>query len=247
MTPEGREPRRRGGLILAGGASSRMGTPKAEARIGGELVLTRIVRAMRAARCSYVVICARAEQEFWGSGDPDEGSRGCRVLRVDDPPELAGGGPLVGLGAGLRVLIDKVDLVYLCGCDAVRLTAPHLEFMMGILEDAREFEAAVPCDDPDASGRPRLHCLASTLRVRPAAELVERLLRAGERRARAPFGLLRSLEVPVASLPDAAVVAPCNTPEQWRLLTAGAGTSGGARASETRLSSRDNGVSRAHE
>jgi molybdopterin-guanine dinucleotide biosynthesis protein A len=93
-------------VILCGGASQRMGRPKAWLPFGEERMLERVVR-LAGTVARPIVVVAAADQML-----PE--------LRVDvtivrDP--VPGRGPLQGLAAGLGALPDSVELVYATATD----------------------------------------------------------------------------------------------------------------------------------
>lgn len=93
------------GLVLAGGASRRMGTDKALIEVGGETLAARAVRTLRAL-CSEVLVASGDGVRLPGVGD----------RQVADV--LPGAGPLAGVVAGLDaaahdlVAVTAVDLPY---------------------------------------------------------------------------------------------------------------------------------------
>lgn len=82
------------GLVLAGGASSRMGTPKATLLVHGEPLLRRVVRVAAAVSRRVVVI---AEPKLVLPPGCLDGLR-VPIERVDDPADARFGGPLRALG-----------------------------------------------------------------------------------------------------------------------------------------------------
>lgn len=96
-----------GGIVLSGGQSRRMGTPKAWLPFGDELMLPRVVRLLGQAVDRLVVVAA-PDQEL--PPLPDS------VCVVRDP--VAGRGPLQGLAAGLCALPDSSEFAYVTGTDA---------------------------------------------------------------------------------------------------------------------------------
>lgn len=58
------------GLVLAGGASSRMGRPKALLTLGGETFAARLTRLLRGAGCAEVVLVAGAHVAAISAGAP---------------------------------------------------------------------------------------------------------------------------------------------------------------------------------
>ena len=95
-----------GAVVLCGGESRRMGSPKAWLPFGPERLLQRIVRLVGTAVSATVVVAAPGQEIPELPGD-------VRVIR--DP--IAGRGPLQGLAAGLAALPDSVDLVYATATD----------------------------------------------------------------------------------------------------------------------------------
>ncbi|MFO0756571.1 MAG: molybdenum cofactor guanylyltransferase [Byssovorax sp.] len=81
------------GIVLCGGKSERMGTPKAALPFGGELLLQRVVRAVSEA-ASPVVVVAAPGQEIPALPGHIEVARDA----------IAGRGPLQGIAAGLDAL-----------------------------------------------------------------------------------------------------------------------------------------------
>ena len=108
------------GIILCGGRSSRMGKPKAWLPVGAELMLPRVVRIVREAVESVIVVAAP---------DQDVPPLPADVLIVRD--EVEGRGPLGGLAAGLAALEGKVGAVYLSSCDVPLLKS---EFVRRVME-----------------------------------------------------------------------------------------------------------------
>jgi molybdopterin-guanine dinucleotide biosynthesis protein A len=76
------------GVVLAGGASRRMGTDKALLVVEGERMLDRAARHLREAGATEVVVA---------SGVPDRYDTA--LVQVPDPPGQGGDGPLAGLAA----------------------------------------------------------------------------------------------------------------------------------------------------
>lgn len=95
------------GCVLAGGGSTRFGSDKALAELGGRTLLARAVDAL-SGWCEHVVIAGRAAGP---------------APTIPDWPR-AGMGPLAGLAAALR-LADDMDYasVLTCGVDSVPLPA----------------------------------------------------------------------------------------------------------------------------
>ena len=93
------------GCVLAGGESSRFGSDKALAEIGGESLLARAVDLL-AGWCEHVVVAGRAEAP---------------APTLPDAPR-PGMGPLGGLAAALHHAVDEgYDAVLTIGVDALDL------------------------------------------------------------------------------------------------------------------------------
>lgn len=177
-----------------------MGADKAALRVAGDTLLARVVRVL-ASTVDEVVVVGRPGQTL--SALPS-GAR-----RVDDDPERAGRGPLVGLLAGLKALQAAGIVRAYVGCvDAPLLTAAHVDWMLARLEDPAA--AAIP----EHEGRS--HPLAGAVRVAPAVEAAEDLLAADRRSAHALFERLGAVHV--HELPDPRVLWPCNTREEWEAI-----------------------------
>ncbi|RKF22691.1 molybdenum cofactor guanylyltransferase [Altericroceibacterium spongiae] len=112
------------GVVLAGGKSSRFGSDKALAELGGHTLLARAVDAL-SGWCEMVVIAGR-----------EEGPARC----IPDWPH-PGMGPLGGIAAGLRYAQDMdYTSILTCGVDSVDLP-PDL---LSLLSPAPAFLAAQP-------------------------------------------------------------------------------------------------------
>jgi len=111
-----------GAVILAAGASTRLGEPKQLVRLGEENLLERAVRAAREAACSPIVVVVGAESgrvlaesvlgdattvinEEWKEGMASSVRWGVEVLRLGD---------------------EDLDGVVLMTCDQPAVTARHL-------------------------------------------------------------------------------------------------------------------------
>ncbi len=94
-------------IVLSGGASSRMGSPKALLTIDGETFLARIVRVVRAAGVDDIVVVTGVHHDAIvahlasGASGPGE-EPALRVVRNSD----AGGDQLSSLRVGLAELVD---------------------------------------------------------------------------------------------------------------------------------------------
>lgn len=151
----------RGGIVLCGGRSSRMGTAKLALPFGPELMLQRIVRLLGEA-CRPIVVVAAPEQEL-----PELPAE--VIVTRDRRP---GRGPLEGLLAGLTALPEDVAAAYATSCDVPLLVPDFVRRMFDLLGD---HSAAVP-----VSGGFQ-HPLAAVYR-RGLVDVIEALLAADRMR-----------------------------------------------------------------
>ena len=93
-----------GTIVLAGGASSRMGRPKALLPFGGETLIERVVRAMATVSEEVVVVTGPHVQL---PSLPDD----VRIIEDAEPLQ----GPLSGIWNGLSAAAHETSFV--CGCD----------------------------------------------------------------------------------------------------------------------------------
>ena len=113
-----------GGIVLAGGRSTRMGASKALLPFGTETMLQRVVRLLSTVVAPIVVVAA-AEQPL-----PDLPPA---VIVTRDEQE--GRGPLEGLRAGLKALPATTDGAYVTSCDVPLLVPDFVQHMIGLLAD----------------------------------------------------------------------------------------------------------------
>jgi CTP:molybdopterin cytidylyltransferase MocA len=117
-------------LLLAAGASRRLGTPKQLLTVGGEPLLRRAARALLASEpgALYVVVGAQADEIFATVSD-------LPVLRVDCADW--GEGLAASLRAGIRALPGQFDAALVALCDQPALTAAHLRALVACYATAR--------------------------------------------------------------------------------------------------------------
>jgi molybdenum cofactor guanylyltransferase len=178
-----------------------MGRPKAWLEHGGERLLHRVARLIADA-CETVVVVAAPGQALprLPSG----------VVRIDDPPERAGHGPLAGALTGLLGLRDH-ELVYIGSSDAAWLTTRHVRHMLDLLADDDSRAAVVP--ESDEGGI--VHAASGAVRLPSARTAAQALLAAGERALRRLYEQLDARRIPAAQLPDPEAVRACNEPSDW--------------------------------
>ena len=111
------------GFLLAGGASRRMGRPKAGLVLGGESMLSRQIRLLHAVSRQVFIVGAAAP--FAGGLDGP--------TRLDEPgvaifaDELPGRGPLAGIATALARTRTEFNLIL--SCDLPWMEAAFLRFL----------------------------------------------------------------------------------------------------------------------
>jgi molybdenum cofactor guanylyltransferase len=118
-----------GGIVLCGGKSTRMGSPKALLPFGSETMLQRVVRLLGEV-VEPIVVVAAADQNL--PLLPSD------VIVTRDEREARG--PLEGLRAGLKALPPSIDSAYVTSCD-VPLLVP--DFVRQMIDLARDHDIAV--------------------------------------------------------------------------------------------------------
>ncbi|MDQ3154869.1 MAG: molybdenum cofactor guanylyltransferase, partial [Actinomycetota bacterium] len=96
-----------GGVVLAGGRSSRMGTPKAALEWHGSTLLRRTLGVLSRVVDGPVLVVRAPGQEL--------PPLPARVDVVEDPTE--GLGPLQGIAAGLTALAGRAEVAYVSSTD----------------------------------------------------------------------------------------------------------------------------------
>jgi molybdopterin-guanine dinucleotide biosynthesis protein A len=154
------------GVVLAGGRSSRMGTPKSALEWHGSTLLGRTVGIVARATGGPVVVVRAAGQDL-----PDL-PRGTVV--VDDPRE--GKGPVQGIAAGLAALTGQAEIAFVSSTDMPFLHPAFIRLVLRVLQEERK-DVALPVargyPQPLAAGyRTSLAATAERLvkedRLRPA-------------------------------------------------------------------------------
>jgi molybdopterin-guanine dinucleotide biosynthesis protein A len=162
------------GVVLAGGRSSRMGTPKAALEWHGSTLLRQVTGVVRRAVEGPVVV-VRAPGQDLPDLDPE-------VLVHEDPEE--GRGPMQGLAVGLAAAAPHADVAFACSTDLPFL---HSAFVTAVLRgfdvdegrtsDESRTDVVLPFvrgyRQPLAAGyrtdlAPRINALLEQGRLRPA-------------------------------------------------------------------------------
>lgn len=168
-------------VVLAGGRSSRMGTPKAALAWHGSTLLRRTVGVVARGTGGPVVVVRAAGQPLPALPE------GVEVL--DDPEE--GQGPLQGLAVGLRALVGSADAAFCCSTDLPFLHPVFVHRVTGAL--GPEHDVVLPL----AHG----HRQPLAAAYRPElCELVEELLADGVRKPAFVFDRSRVLRLDDAAL-----------------------------------------------
>jgi len=147
------------GVVLAGGASTRMGSPKALLEWHGSTLLRRAAGIVGRVADGPVVVVRAAGQELPPLPAAVELAEDARDAR----------GPLQGIAAGLAAVGERADAVFVCGVDAPLLHPALIAAVVAALAADEQLDAALPV----AQGFP--HPLAAAYRTR-VAEHVHDLL-----------------------------------------------------------------------
>jgi molybdopterin-guanine dinucleotide biosynthesis protein A len=194
------------GIILCGGLSTRMGTPKALLQFGPETMLQRVVRLLGTVVDPIVVVAARDQvlPEL-----PTE-----TIVARDEKEQR---GPLEGLRAGLRALPETAEMAYVTSCD-VPLLAPA--FAARMIELLNGYDIAVM----EVDGFP--HPLSAVYR-RETLPHVESLLAKDKLRPVFLFDAVRTRRVKPEEMrfvdPELKTLRNLNTPEDYAAALSEAG------------------------
>ena len=193
------------GIVLCGGKSTRMGSPKALLPFGSETMLQRVVRLLGEV-VSPIVVVAAADQDL--PALPRD------VIVTRDEREARG--PLEGLRAGLKALPPHLDAAYITSFDAP-LLIPN--FVRQMLELAHGYDIAVMEIDGFT------HPLSAVYR-RATLPFVEDLLEHNRLRPAFLFELVKTRRVRPEEMtadPDLRTLRNLNTREDYQRALADAG------------------------
>ena len=192
----------RGAVVLCGGASLRMGRPKALLEFGPMTFLETVVRIVSDV-CDNVVVVAAPGQSL--------PNLPASVLVVHDT--VAHQGPLSGMLAGFEVMPSSVEYAYVTGTDTPLLKPGIVSEMFEI---AAGHDLAIPFDGH------RHHPLAAAYRVATAKDKARTILEANRRRpiflmeetdaVEVPFERLRQIDPMLESFRNV------NTPADYRVM-----------------------------
>ncbi len=201
------------GVVLAGGRSARMGTPKAALEWHGSTLLRRTVGILaRVTNGPVVVVCAPGQ---------DLPNLPTGTLITDDPRE--GKGPVQGIAAGLAALRARADIAFICSTDMPFLHPAFVRRVLRVLDDSETVDVALPL------ARGFRQPLAAAYRV-SLAESAERLVAEDQLRPAFLFGqctvetlddaALKQDPVLAALDPDLDSVVNVNTPADYQAARA---------------------------
>ena len=189
----------RGCIILCGGKSSRMGSPKAMLPFGDQTLLQRVITCVENV-CPSIVVVAAKDQPL-----PDLPES---VVVVRDSVE--GQGPLEGIRVGLKALPQTTTVAYVTSCDVPFLKPSFVEFMFDRLGTN---DIAVPVEDGFFHPLAGVYCVS-------VSGAIEALFRTGERRPRMLFDQVCTVQVPTELLKTADAtldsLVNLNDPEQYQ-------------------------------
>jgi len=199
------------GIVLAGGASRRMGRDKAFLELNGRPLIKIVIERM-ARVCAEVLVVADDVRPYAGLGVP---------VVVD---RFHGVGVLGGLHAGLEAAAHELALAV--GCDMPFLNPDLLRAFAGWAEG---FDVAVlrheppPRDARGTEGGLFIEPLHATYR-RTCLSAMEAAIRTGERRIISFFPHVRVRYVTPEDVtpfdPDLRSFHNVNTPEEWEAVRA---------------------------
>ena len=170
------------GAILAGGASSRFGAPKALAEVGGRRIIDRVLEAIAEA-VRDVVLIANEPAVF---GDVELPAR---------PDRITGMGPLAGIETALRWAMEMGRPgALVVACDMPFVSAPLLREIVG-----RATAGGANAVIPESTGRRRIEPLCAWYSVRGLGA-VERALASGERSLVALAASVRAERIALADV-----------------------------------------------
>ena len=122
------------GVVLAGGRSSRMGTPKAALEWHGSTLLGRTAAIVARAVNGPVVVVSAAGQDL-----PDLPKQ---ATVVEDPRQ--GKGPVQGIAAGLAALSGQAEAAFISSTDLPFLHPAFIRRLLRVLDERDDTDVALP-------------------------------------------------------------------------------------------------------
>ena len=114
-------------IILAAGASTRLGEPKQLVMLGGERLLERAIRIARQAGCEpVVVVLGAAAETILAVCNLDEAAI---VINADWEEGMA-----ASISCGVAAVDGEVDGAVIMACDQPAVTSAHLQSLMSAQE-----------------------------------------------------------------------------------------------------------------
>lgn len=194
-----------GGVVLCGGRSVRMGSPKAWLDFGGERLLQRVVRRVAEVAAPVVVVAAPGQ-------DVPPLPEAIAIVR----DAVEGRGPLQGIAAGLEALADRAEAAFVSSTDAPFLHPSLIRRLAALRGEA--YDIAVP----RAEGHHHPLCAVYGMNARAA---IAALLAADRLRLSSLFDRVRTLVADEALLladpellaadPELRSLRNVNTPEEY--------------------------------
>jgi molybdopterin-guanine dinucleotide biosynthesis protein A len=182
------------GVVLAGGASRRMGRDKAALLLDGKPLLARVVRRLRVALPEVIVV-----------GPPERADLvpGTRII----PDTWPGRGPLGGIATALQVV--STPFAFVAACDMPFLEPALIRYLLTL---APGYDAVVPRAE---RGTEQLHAIYARTCL-PAATA---MLAAGDLAVARLYAAIRVRLVPPNEWspydPAGLALTNINTPEDW--------------------------------
>jgi molybdenum cofactor cytidylyltransferase len=196
-----------GVIVLAAGASRRMGEPKQLLRYGGESLLRRAVQAALGSRCRPVVVVLGARAEALGGE-----AAGAQVAVNEEWAEGMSSSIRCGLRALDAATSGQVDAAILTLCDQPFVTSEVIERLVAAYEEERP---ALVASRYESGGE-----LTTGVPALFSRELFAELM--GLRGAQGAKRVImwHASEATVVSVPEASF--DVDTPEDYRVLQRGA-------------------------
>lgn len=192
-------------LVLAGGASRRMGRDKASLLLGGEALLARTVRAATEATPGAIAVVTPWPERYARLVPPAS----CHWVR-EDRTQTAGAGPLRGILQGLAYIrqhLQQQEWVLVLACDLPYLSGVELTAWTQQLENVPPATMALL-----PRGQKGWEPLCGFYRQNCAASLATYWDEGG----RSLQGWLQQqTAIAILQIEDRRTLFNCNTPEDW--------------------------------
>jgi molybdopterin-guanine dinucleotide biosynthesis protein A len=189
------------GIVLAGGRSTRMGTPKAALAWRGTTLLAHVCDVLATALESPVVVVRAPGQQL-----PPLPTT---VEVVQDAVE--GRGPLQGIAAGLAAVASRAEAAYVSSTDVPLLQPAFVRRVVESLDD--DVDVALPV----TAGHHQPLAAAYRTSLVP---LLESLLAQDVRRPAELFARCRVRELDESDLPELASLRNVNDPQEYARVVA---------------------------